>query len=252
MKFRTLYASEIECRVGQCKENGCTLLLYKDARVDMNLLDETVGCMNWKREHQLIDGNVYCTVSIWDDMKQQWVSKQDVGTEANTEKEKSRCSDSFKRSCFNIGIGRELYSAPFIWIPLSKDEVQGEKGRYYLSSRVNFSVSTIEYNDKREISKLIIVDKDGKERFSFGCKKTATKKAEPKPEPKQETTQEATNIAEELFSDTRMMAIQEVNAASTIDTLKGIWTNYKDLQSDQFFISAVNQRKAKLLNNGTN
>lgn len=246
MKFRTLYASEIECRVGQCKENGCTLLLYKDARVDMNLLDETVGCMNWKREHVVVNNNLYCTVSIWDADKKEWVSKQDVGTESNTEAVKGESSDSFKRACFNIGIGRELYTTPFIWIKLDKTEVKSYNNKYSLDPSVKFSVSTIEYNDKREISKLIIVDKDGKERFSFGTKKATTKATSTTQQPKKE----ATNIAEELFSDTRMMAIQEVNAASTIDTLKGIWTNYKELQSDQFFISAVNQRKAKL--NGTN
>lgn len=251
MKFRTLYASEIECRVGQCKENGCTLLLYKDARVDMNLLDETVGCMNWKREHAVVNNNLYCTVSIWDADKKEWVSKQDVGTESNTEAVKGESSDSFKRACFNIGIGRELYTTPFIWIKLDKTEVKAYNNKYSLDPSVKFSVSTIEYNDKREISKLIIVDKDGKERFTFGTKKATTKATSTTQQPKQEPKQEATNIAEELFSDTRMMAIQEVNAASTVDTLKGIWTNYKDLQSDQFFISAVNQRKAKLLN-GTN
>lgn len=250
MKFRTLNASEIECRVGQCKENGCTLLLYKDARVDMNLLDETVGCMNWKREHAVVNNNLYCTVSIWDADKKEWVSKQDVGTESNTEAVKGESSDSFKRACFNIGIGRELYTTPFIWIKLDKTEVKAYNNKYSLDPSVKFSVSTIEYNDKREISKLIIVDKDGKERFTFGTKKAATKATPTTQQPKQEPKKEATNIAEELFADTRMMAIQEANAASTIDTLKGIWTNYKDLQSDQFFISAVNQRKAKL--NGTN
>ena len=174
MKFRTLYASEIECRVGQCKENGCTLLLYKDARVDMNLLDETVGCMNWKREHAVVNNNLYCTVSIWDADKKEWVSKQDVGTESNTEAVKGESSDSFKRACFNIGIGRELYTTPFIWIKLDKTEVKAYNNKYSLDPSVKFSVSTIEYNDKREISKLIIVDKDGKERFTFGTKKATT------------------------------------------------------------------------------
>ena len=112
--FRDLRADEIECRVAQAKQNGVALLLYKDARCDQNILDETVGAMNWQRFHGRENAN--CTVTIWDDKKQQWISKEDTGTESNTEKEKGLASDSFKRACFNWGIGRELYTAPFIWI----------------------------------------------------------------------------------------------------------------------------------------
>ena len=113
--FRDLYAGEIECRVAQVKETGVTLLLYKDARCDQNILDETVGPFNWQRHHSRDNAN--CVVSIWDDKKSCWVGKEDTGTESTTEKEKGLASDSFKRDCFNWGIGRELYTAPFIWIP---------------------------------------------------------------------------------------------------------------------------------------
>lgn len=112
--FRDLRADEIECRVAQAKQNGVSLLLYKDARADMTILDETVGAHNWMRQHTRENAN--CIVSIWDEKKQQWISKEDTGTESNTEKEKGLASDSFKRACFNWGIGRELYTAPFIWI----------------------------------------------------------------------------------------------------------------------------------------
>ena len=112
--FRDLLAEEIECRVAQAKGNGVSLLLYKDARCDQNILDETVGAMNWQRMHTRDNAN--CIVSLWDEKKQQWISKEDTGTESNTEKEKGLASDSFKRACFNWGIGRELYTAPFIWI----------------------------------------------------------------------------------------------------------------------------------------
>lgn len=116
MEFRALNKDEIDVRVAMIKGNGLSLLLYKDARVDMDILDETVGSLNWKREHQFKDGKLYCTVSIWDSEKLQWISKEDVGTESYTEQEKGQASDSFKRACFNWGIGRELYTAPFIWI----------------------------------------------------------------------------------------------------------------------------------------
>lgn len=112
--FRDLRADEIECRVAQANENGVQLLLYKDARCDQNILDETVGPMFWQRHH--VRDNANCIVSIWDADRNLWVSKEDTGTESNTEKEKGLASDSFKRACFNWGIGRELYTAPFIWI----------------------------------------------------------------------------------------------------------------------------------------
>ena len=102
MKFRALRADEVEARVSIVKENGVALLLYKDARCDMNILDETVGAFNWQRSHSRENAN--CTVSIWDSEKQQWISKEDTGTESFTEKEKGLASDSFKRACFNWGM----------------------------------------------------------------------------------------------------------------------------------------------------
>ena len=175
MEIRTLRADEIECRVQQIKTNGCALLLYKDARCDMRILDEVFGIDGWEREHQVVNGNLYCTVRIWSEKRNQWISKQDVGTESNTEKQKGEASDSFKRACFNIGIGRELYSAPFIWISLGKGEISEKNGRCSLDYKVKFEVKEIEYDEHREISKLIIIDQEGKERFKFIKKTKQTK-----------------------------------------------------------------------------
>lgn len=100
--FRLLRADEIECRVATVKEKGCSVLLYKDARCDQNILDETVGNMNWQRKHSRDNAN--CTVGIWDTEKKMWVEKEDTGTESFTEKEKGLASDSFKRACFNWGM----------------------------------------------------------------------------------------------------------------------------------------------------
>lgn len=118
MIFRDLTSDEISCRVGQAKQNGCILLLYIDARCAQAILDETVGAMNWQRLHTRDNAN--CIVSIWDDDKKQWVPKEDTGTTSNAEKEKGIASDSFKRACVNWGIGRELLSAPVIWIPANE------------------------------------------------------------------------------------------------------------------------------------
>lgn len=171
MEFRTLKANEIDCRIQSLSEKngavGAVVLLYKDARVDMRMLDEAVGAMNWQRGHSIIDGNLYCTVSIWDEVKEQWISKSDVGTESNTEKEKGQASDSFKRAGFNWGIGRELYSAPFTYINLQKGEwYTGKDGKP--KSYTKFTVKEIDYDENRNICKLIIVDSKGNVRFTMG------------------------------------------------------------------------------------
>ncbi len=174
--IRLLKANEIECRAAAIKENGLSLLLYKDARVDQRILDETFGAFGWKRSHQCIDGNLYCTVEIYDKDSGVWVSKQDVGTTGYTEKEKSQASDSFKRACFNWGIGRELYSAPFIWIPAGKAAIQskaGQNGEKRYSCNDHFSVYSIQYNEDREISALVIVNDKGQSVYELEPKTAA-------------------------------------------------------------------------------
>lgn len=164
--IRLLKAEEIECRISVINEKGLSLLLYKDARVDQRILDETFGAFGWKRSHQCIDGNLYCTVEVLDRESGQWISKQDVGTTGYTEKEKSQASDSFKRACFNWGIGRELYSAPFIWIPAAKTNIQKKGDKYFSNER--FSVSAISFNDNREIVSLEITDSHGQTVYTLG------------------------------------------------------------------------------------
>lgn len=167
-EIRLLKADEIEVRVQSVLERGYIALLYKDARCDMRILDETFGVTNWQRHHEVINGNLFCTVSIYDEDKKQWVEKQDVGTESYTEKEKGQASDSFKRACFNLGIGRELYTAPFIWINSNQGEIiKGKNGKNTVKTKLK--VSEIGYNENREINYLVIVDeKTGIERYRFG------------------------------------------------------------------------------------
>lgn len=128
--------------------------------MDQRILDETFGIFGWKRSHQCIDGSLYCTVEILDRESGQWVAKQDVGTNGLAEKEKSQASDSFKRACFNWGIGRELYTAPFIWIPAGKAEIQKRGERFFCHDR--FHVGSIGYNAEREITQLKILDEKGR------------------------------------------------------------------------------------------
>ena len=164
LKFRPLRADEVELRVSTCNQNGFSLLLYKDARCDQNILDETVGAMNWQRHHSRDNAN--CIVSIWDDTKKQWIEKEDTGTESNTEREKGLASDSFKRSCFNWGIGRELYTAPFIWINAPMEQ---KNGRYVPAKSYDrkLRISDLLTVDG-VIAKLVIKDNTGKVVFSHG------------------------------------------------------------------------------------
>ena len=153
-KFRALRADEVECRVSQIdKEDGnwLSLLLYKDARCDQNILDETVGPMNWQRHHSRENAN--CVVSSWDNEKGIWVEKEDTGTESNTEAAKGLASDSFKRACFNWGIGRELYTAPTIFIRRIADsgqvnyDVKQVNGK--LQPKADFYVANMEVQNGR-------------------------------------------------------------------------------------------------------
>ena len=170
--IRLLKPEEIECRVAIINEKGLSLLLFKDARVDQKILDEIFTPFGWKRTHQSIDGNLYCTVEIWDREKQQWIAKQDVGTTSYAEKEKGQASDSFKRACFNIGIGRELYTAPFIWVPFMNANIQKKGDRYITSD--HFSVTSIAYNAQREITELVISNKRGQKVYEMKQKAQKT------------------------------------------------------------------------------
>lgn len=169
--FRYLHADEIDARVARVmkttKKDGsvCTgvmILFYKDARVDQTILDETVGPMNWQRHHSRDNAN--CTVSIWDEGKKQWISKEDTGTESNTEKEKGLASDSFKRACFNWGIGRELYTAPEAKIWGEANVSVTKEGKCY----DRFRVTELSVSDG-EITHVVVANssKGGREVFRW-------------------------------------------------------------------------------------
>lgn len=175
--IRLLRADEIECRVSTINVYGLRLLLYKDARVDQKILDEAFTPFGWQRTHQEIDGKLYCTVSVWDDARKQWISKQDVGIASYSDKEKGQASDSFKRACFNWGIGRELYTAPDIWVPAARVYIKEDtkkKDHYVTTDR--FSVQSIAYNDRKEIDSLVIIDQNEKEIFRMLPKRPNTQK----------------------------------------------------------------------------
>lgn len=151
--FRLLKADEIECRVSRCSEKGVVLLLYKTARTDADLLDETVDPQNWQNDFKVVDGTLYGGIGIRGGIVEpneasfEWVWKWDAGTESNTEAEKGRASDAFKRAGFKWGIGRELYSAPFTFIPAGKCNIKESNGRYQCFDQ--FEVTGIDYEDEK-------------------------------------------------------------------------------------------------------
>lgn len=206
-KFRDLTASEVEVRVGQVSKtgNGLALLLYKDARVDMAVLDETVGSLNWQREHYECKGNLFCRVGINRNHKDpdkapDWVWKSDCGSESDTEAEKGEASDSFKRACTNLGIGRELYTAPFIWVDNTKCKIEPKQNGKGYDCRDKFSVTEIVIENKAIVGLVIRNDIQKKVCFSWG--KVSSVKPEapkaPKPEPPKVDARIAEISAEEL------------------------------------------------------
>lgn len=82
-KIRSLRPEEIEIRVQQVTSKGAQLLLYKDSRCDKRILDETYGVTGWQNRYEEIKGNLFCTISIWDEDKKQWIDKCDCGVESN-------------------------------------------------------------------------------------------------------------------------------------------------------------------------
>lgn len=191
-----LQADDIDVRIQSFKNNAVILLLYKDARVDMRILDEVFGPLGWQRTHEVIAGNLFCNIDLWDEQNKCWVRKQDVGKESNQDAEKGQASDSFKRASTNVGIGRELYTSPFIYVRLDGDEIDTQRNKPKAS--VKFTVKEIDYNKRKEINRLIIVDGKGKTRFEMGkrieepnpVEKSIAKEPEKPAEPPKETTKD--------------------------------------------------------------
>ena len=140
----------------------------------MAILDETVGAEHWQREHYECKGNLYCRVGIH---CEEWVWKSDCGTESNTDAEKGEASDSFKRACVNWGIGRELYTSPFIWIPAEKCNIKenNRNGKPSYACNDKFTVEKIKIENKQITGLAIINATTGKRCFVWQKQKGETK-----------------------------------------------------------------------------
>lgn len=218
-----LTKEDIECRIQSVNDKGAVLLLYKTARADMRILDEVVGSMNWQRHHEVVNGNLFCTISIYDPDKGQWVSKQDCGVPSNTQGEKGEASDAFKRAGFSWGIGRELYDSPFIWIA-------GKVGKYD-----RFHVTDIQYDrEKREFTRLTIYDDKGKERYHLNGTKTDRPQSKESTDDRRQKGIAAIvelvkkNNAAEAFADFLKQTTKKDDLnALTIDELQSVYKGFK-------------------------
>ena len=236
MEFRLLRADEIDVRIAMVQSWGISLLLYKDARCDQNILDETVGSMNWQRHHNRDNAN--CIVSIWDEAKQQWIEKEDTGTESNTEREKGLASDSFKRACFNWGIGRELYTSPAMFVKPNKLKTfKNENGRFTCKDR--FRVNDIIYSGKK-IVKVDVLNESTGEILVFG----------ETPEEKQKEQE----VKEKKIGKVKGKALEKMltDAGQDIEKIKAYYkfTKFEDLTEQQHQMIVSGFQKAQEGKNG--
>lgn len=233
--MRLLKANEIEVKVKQVFDNGCVALLYKTARTDMDMLDEEFGAENWQCAYEEIKGNLYCKIGVLATGRDEWVWKQDCGIESREDgdgnEKKGEASDAFKRAGFKWGIGRELYTAPFIWISSDVIKIEVNKNGKP-STKEKFSVSKIGYNDNKEINMLEIVNSKGKTVFTFGSKTPIQmeKPTEEKPE-------------KEVISTECQRAI---NNADTMVALRAVYDKYATLEPLQDLKDACAAKKELL------
>lgn len=234
--MRRLNESEIDVKVKQVNANGCLLLLYKTARVDMQILDETYGVDNWTCDYKTINGVLYCGIGVWSDKANNFVYKWDCGIESRADEDgnekKGEASDAFKRAGFKWGIGRELYSAPFIWVKLPTKK--NEKGKYDLVDKFQkFFVKTITYNDLGEIVALSIVDNNNKLIFKYKAGGDVKQESEPE--------MAIEDIVEEVLS-------KITDKEKLLDACKDLKTRFPKHYS--YILKAYNNRLAEIAKKG--
>lgn len=247
-KIRLLTKDDIEVKVKKVLDGKALLLLYKTARVDMSILDEVFGKFNWCNEYKEIKGNMYCGVGVRESADQDFIWKWDCGIESREDEEgnqkKGEASDAFKRACFKVGIGRELYTAPVIYIR-AETVVDGKKHKLK-DGFAKYSVKEIQYNDNNEIVKLIIVDRKGVQVFPVN-------KQETPPAPKKEEPQITNEIIEKRKAEidkaletsvlTREDVKKWVKAKTKKDTAPELLTDVIYLELISAIMKPKNQKK---------
>lgn len=256
--FPLLTADQIEVKVKKVTQGGALLLLYKTARTDYDILDDVLGPEGWKVEYQEIKGNLYCTISIWSDMRGEWISKQNCGTESREDGEgnekKGEASDAMKRAGVTLGIGRELYTSPVIYANVQTNQ----KGNgFELADRYQtFDVKEIGYDDARRISRLVIVDNKGATVFTFprgGKTDPATQQPSrshaPEP-PKQDPTAKGDN--EKPCDPKQVQIIANLSTPDELKALKKLYGESFERLSLDGAVKVIAKAKEARAKNGGN
>ena len=200
IEFRSLRADEIECRIGQISKSGkgLSLLLFKTARTDMDILDETVGAGNWQCRYYEMKGTLFCSTGIRVEREDgcEWVWKDDAGSPSNMEAAKGEASDARKRSCVAWGIGRELYTAPRIWVYAKDCNIQSFNGKYQCFD--HFSVERIDIRDHEIAYVSIRNDETSRTVFTWARPSEEPSAASPVNAPSMEQLQEMSELVERL------------------------------------------------------
>lgn len=225
--MRNLRKDEIEVRVASTQNNVAQLLLYKTARTDAAILDETFGQFNWQCSYSEIKGNLFCTISVKDPNTNEWVSKSDCGAESNIEKEKGEASDAFKRAGFRWGVGRELYDTPKIKIPIEESDMYN--GRFCQT----FSLKDIQISPDHKITSLTIQDRRGNVRYTYNAQQPQQYQQQYQPQLIQENAQENTE---------RFNFSEPVRVAATAEPKR------KTRYTNDEFIKRMSEEKQKYLN----
>jgi len=257
---KPLTGDEIELRIGMAKysSGGFSILLYKTARTDRNRLDEAFGVFGWKNKYRHdVNGNIVAQISVWDEVKEQWVMKEDIGVESRTEKEKGQYSDSFKRAGFKWGIGVELYKAPFIWIdwPKNSNNWYGDKKKRPSARVQNWSIELFD-NDKGILGGFKILDKYGNVKHTYSPNKKSNKpptpsksksknksksKSNKSTKKKEEPTQKQVELAMKLL---KSHVFPEEEKQKIIDRLDNIETKDKYSDAIDWIKTELEDRKA--------
>ena len=251
LRFPLLNKDQIEVRVGQVSQKGCTLLLYKTSRTDAEILDKVVGQGNWQKRFYTLQGVgvgdsvrsiVVCSVGIYDEDKHEWIWKDDSGTESQVEQDKGVCSDAFKRasggSCW--GIGRELYYTGFIFVKVPTQQKQNGKG-YELTDRFQtFEVKEISWNENPlTLKTLVIVDNNGQVVFSKGSSAKVSQTTE-KPQKKDILEQATKDIGNSFIEDSEITPETKLAITKIIGTLSAErYANFKKYLEETYLVESV-------------
>lgn len=237
LNFKPLTAEQIEVRPTDTKVQGkCTLLLYIDSRCAAKILNDTVGVMNWQISYKDVAGTIYGRLDIWDEDRNCWVYKEDTGSEANIEAEKSKSSDILKRCLARWGCDY-LYYTPKIKIDCPPS--------FYFNNKMTmtFTVADIAFNDNKQCTKLVILDRFNNVVFDWSNGQQNNTQQQKPTTPKRNKLTTTTNMSSEriptgLYGKT-------VNAQS-MAALKSIWDSNELYHNNKIFINLVNKQKAAL------